>query len=72
MKINRVEFDIKYPKNPKTFGGRLRKTRMDKGLQIKDLAKIIGVSSDTVINWEIRNIVPRKKHMARLRKFISL
>ena len=45
---------------------------MDKGLDIKELAEIIGVTPDSVINWEIRGVKPRKKHMARLKKFISL
>lgn len=34
---------------------------MDAGMQIKDLAAIIGVTEDTVINWEIRNMKPLKK-----------
>ena len=41
-----------YPENPQTFGEYLRKYRMDKGLLIKDLAKIIGVTENTVLNWE--------------------
>ena len=41
-----------YPKNPQSFGEHLRKYRMDKGLLAKDLAKIIGVTENTVLNWE--------------------
>jgi DNA-binding XRE family transcriptional regulator len=41
-----------YPKNPQTFGEYLRKYRMDKGLLVKDVAKIIGVTENTVLNWE--------------------
>jgi DNA-binding transcriptional regulator YiaG len=37
---------------------------MDKGLLIKDLAREMGVTEDTVINWERRGRVPRfKKHI---------
>jgi transcriptional regulator with XRE-family HTH domain len=32
------------------LGDRIRKTRIDAGLQIKELAEIIGVTDDTVIN----------------------
>jgi transcriptional regulator with XRE-family HTH domain len=39
-----------YPENPVSFGERLRKARMDAGLQIKELAEMIGVTEDTVIN----------------------
>lgn len=51
-----------YPENPQTFGEYLRKYRIDKGLLVKDVAKIIGVTENTVLNWEqgrtkrIRNI----------------
>ena len=41
-----------YPKKPHTFGEHLRKYRMDKGLLAKDVAKIIGVTENTVLNWE--------------------
>ena len=41
-----------YPEDPQTFGEHLRKYRMDKGLLVKDLAKIIGVTENTVLNWE--------------------
>jgi DNA-binding XRE family transcriptional regulator len=41
-----------YPEDPQTFGEHLRKYRMDKGLLVKDLAKIIGVTENTILNWE--------------------
>lgn len=41
-----------YPVIPRNFGEKLRKTRIDAGLMIKDLAKMLGVSQDTIINWE--------------------
>ena len=47
-----------YPETPKTFGEHLRKARMDAGLQIKELAAEIGVSQDSVINWELRGKTP--------------
>jgi transcriptional regulator with XRE-family HTH domain len=47
-----------YPAEPKTFGEKLRKARMDAGLQIKELAAIIGVADAMVINWDIRGMRP--------------
>jgi DNA-binding XRE family transcriptional regulator len=41
-----------YPQNPHTFGEYLRKYRMDKGLFAKDLARIVGVTEQTILNWE--------------------
>ena len=34
---------------------------MDAGLQIKELAEIIGVTGDTVINWELSGMSPLRK-----------
>ena len=56
-------FNDDYPVNPKTFGERLRKARMDAGFQIKEFAEIIGVTQDTVINWELRRMKPLKKEI---------
>ncbi len=44
---------------------------MDKGLMIKELASQLGVSEDTVINWEMRNVKPETKSMERLRVFLE-
>jgi len=44
---------------------------MDKGLMIKELAEQIGVTEDTVINWEIRGIKPAGKSMERVRGFLN-
>lgn len=41
-----------YPENPQTFGDYLRKYRMDKGFFAEDLAYIIGVTEQTILNWE--------------------
>ena len=65
------DFDPDYPKEPKTLGERIRKARMDKGLMIKGLAEQLGVTEDTVINWEIRGMKPRGKSMERVRDFLE-
>ncbi len=31
---------------------------MDAGLQIKELAALVGVTEDTLINWEVRGMRP--------------
>jgi ribosome-binding protein aMBF1 (putative translation factor) len=36
-----LDFNPDYPSNPKTQGQRIRKARMNKGLQIKELASIL-------------------------------
>jgi DNA-binding transcriptional regulator YiaG len=58
-----LDFDPSYPKNPKPFGDYIRIGRMDKGLLIRELADQLGVTEDTVVNWEERGKVPRIKNL---------
>lgn len=44
---------------------------MDKGLLIRELAAQLGVTEDTVINWEIRDVTPIGKSMERVGEFLS-
>ena len=61
-----------YPKDPKTLGERIRKTRMDKGLLIRELAALVGVTSDTVINWELHGVKPMGKNLRRLQETLAV
>jgi DNA-binding XRE family transcriptional regulator len=54
-------FNEGYPVKPETFGEKFRKARMDAGLQIKELAALVGVIDDTVINWEKRGMRPHRR-----------
>ena len=54
-----------------TLGEKLRKVRMDNGLMTKEFARLIGVTSDTVINWEIRDIKPEGENLERVREFLE-
>ena len=69
--VSLLEFNSRYPKEPKSLGERIRKARMDKGLLIRELAAQIGVTEDTVINWEVRGINPVGRNMERVREFID-
>ena len=40
------------------FGERLKKLRIQKGLSQEELGKRLGVSKQTVSNWEIENVTP--------------
>ncbi len=39
---------------------------MDAGMKIKDLAEKLGVTQDSVINWEIRSMKPRGKNLEKV------
>jgi hypothetical protein len=64
-------FNEDYPVKPKTFAETLRKARMDAGLQVKELAVMVGVTADTVINWELRGMKPlRKQTKNKINEFL--
>jgi DNA-binding transcriptional regulator YiaG len=44
---------------------------MDSGLQIKELAKIVGVTEDTLINWETRGVSPSSKNSERVKNWMK-
>ena len=71
VEINLLEFDPKYPKSPKTLGEKLRKARMDKGMTLKEVAALFGVTDTAVINWEIRGINPEGRNMERVKDFLE-
>ena len=71
IEINLLDLNPKYPKNPQNLGQKIRKARMDKGLMIKELAFQLGVTEDTVINWEIRGIKPVGKNLAKAQEFLK-
>ena len=70
--INRLEFNPKYPKNPRNFGEILRKRRMDLGLTMKEVAEKVGVTETTVYNWEVRNIKPYRRIAEKLKVILDL
>lgn len=67
-----LDFNPKYPKNPKTFGELIRKKRMDLRLTMGEIAERLEVSEITVYNWEIRNRKPYRKTEEKLRDILGL
>ena len=55
----------------KTIGDHLRKARMDKGLLQRDIARIIGVQTDTVTNWENNRSIPHLRYHNNIKKLIE-
>ena len=45
---------------------------MDKGFFIKDLAKMIGVTPNTIINWEKRDVKPSKENLKKIGKSLRI
>ena len=44
---------------------------MDKGLTVKEVAALFGVSDTSVINWEIRGKMPKANRMEKVKGFIE-
>ncbi len=60
-----------YPDNPTIFGEFIRKSRMDANLQIHELAEMLGVTEDTIINWELRGVNPVGENQRKVLDFIN-
>ena len=60
-----------YPINPKTIGEHLRKKRMDNRLMQSEVARIIGVSEESIWNWENDRIKPSKKNLEIINEFVT-
>jgi len=54
-----------------TIGDHIRKRRMDLGLQQREVAADIGVSTDTVCSWETQGRVPEIRTMPRIVRFLG-
>jgi ribosome-binding protein aMBF1 (putative translation factor) len=67
-----LDFNPEYPSKPKTQGQRNRKARMNKGLQIKELASILKLNPQTIINWELENVKPEDKNREALENFLGV
>ena len=59
-----------YPARPRALGEKIRKHRMDLGLFQKDVAKFVGVATDTVTLWEKGRRKPSKRNLRKIEKFL--
>jgi len=52
----------------RTLGERIKKWRVEQGLFQVDLAKRIGVSEMTIVNWEKGRTKPTEKNLGRIKR----
>ena len=69
--VNLLELNPAYPKDPKTLSEQIRKARMDRSLLIRELAALVGVSPDTIINWELRGVTPGRERLRKLEEALG-
>ena len=60
-----------YPETLQTIGDHLRKKRLDLKLYQKDVAKVIGVDTLTVCNWENNLTTPRLYLLPKIYNFLG-
>ena len=58
-----------YPQELKTIGDYIRKKRLDLGLYQKDVAQRLGVTTDSVTNWEKGRSSPRLHLIPKIVEF---
>ena len=61
-----------YPKEPRTVGDHLKKRRYELGLFQKDVAEQLGVTADTVLNWEASTCSPSVRYIPRIIRFLGI
>ena len=71
----RISFKSLIPKvydfEPQTLGGHVRKRRLFLNLTQPETAKLLGVSTETVLNWELNYREPSINHIGKLIKFLG-
>ena len=60
-----------YPSDPKSFGEKLRATRMQRFMTIKQLAQELGVNDCTVARWESKGSQPNPDKLERVQEFLA-
>lgn len=55
----------------RTLGHHIRKRRLDLGLIQRDLAERVGVSEDSIWNWENRGLKPELRYMPAILDFLG-
>jgi transcriptional regulator with XRE-family HTH domain len=67
-----ASFAISRYGKPKTLGELIRKHRLENNLTAKELAKIVGVSEDTILNWEKGRNYPPRNIIIHLKERLSI
>ena len=55
-----------------SFGKNLKKIRLERNISIKEMAKGVGVSPSTILNWEKKAVNLRFDHVVAILKFLQI
>jgi DNA-binding XRE family transcriptional regulator len=59
-----------YPAKLETLGDHFRKIRLDRGLSQPEVARKLGVATDTITNWELNRYKPQTRFLERIFRFL--
>jgi len=62
---------LAYPVELLTIGDRLRMARLDRQLTQIQVSISIGVTEDTITNWELNRNIPRKRYCSKIFNFLD-
>ncbi|MGV7222237.1 MAG: helix-turn-helix transcriptional regulator [Nitrospinales bacterium] len=71
LKTQNLTSKTNYPNELNTLGDHIRKRRLDLELLQKDVAGIIGVTSDTIYNWENNRFQPHIRLISEIMTFLE-
>jgi DNA-binding XRE family transcriptional regulator len=60
-----------FPEIPQTFGDHIKLSRLQRKLTQKQVAKLLGVSPFTVLNWEKNKTTPPVQGMPAILRFLG-
>lgn len=72
QKENKIFYRIKKYSKPKSLGILIRKHRLDNGLFARELARLIGVTEDTILNWEKNRTHPAHEQLLLLKEHLKI
>jgi transcriptional regulator with XRE-family HTH domain len=67
----KLPLPVKYPNELKTIADHLRKRRYDLKFSQPKVAKIIGVSTDTITYWENERTIPQMTFVPKILEFLG-
>lgn len=65
-------YPLSYPEKPVTLGDHIRKKRMELNLFQSDVAKILKVKRDNIVNWETNTYDPGLVYFPRIIDFLGI
>ncbi len=60
-----------YPETLKSLGDHIRKVRLDRALSQPEVAKQIGVQTESITNWELGHSKPQVHHNPKIEQYLG-